>query len=96
MRGVFGVCYTTEQKDLIGAMIGAHFMGRNLSPSLRDSFTRAHAHLLSDQLSADDLRLIANAINLLTPQTCQTCNMEGYRDMIEVLTTTQRMLSQVQ
>ena len=86
--------YTAEQKDLIGAMIGANFMGRNLSPSLRNGFIQAYRDLESDELSRDDLRLIKNALELITPQSCQTCSMEGYRDMIDVLTTTRRMLTQ--
>ena len=88
------MCYTAEQKNLIGAIIGADFMGRNLSPSLRSSFTQAYKDLENDELSSDDLRLIKSALELITPQSCQTCNMEGYRDMIDALTTTQRMLTQ--
>ena len=90
------MCYTREQKDLIGALIGAHFMGRNLSTSLRDSFNRAYANLQNDRLSVGDLQLIENALDLLTPQSCQTCNKEGYRDLIEVLTATRRMISLAQ
>lgn len=52
------MCYTAEQKDLIGAMIGANFMGRNLSPALRNNFIQAYRDLESDELSSDDLRLI--------------------------------------
>ena len=86
--------YTAEQKDLIGAMIGANFMGRNLSPSLRSGFTRAYRNLENDELNSDDLRLIMSALELITPQSCQSCNMEGYRDMIDALTATRRMLTQ--
>ena len=94
--GVLRMCYTKEQKDLIGALIGAHFMGRNLSQSLRDNFNKAYANLQSDRLSVGDLRLIASALDLITPQSCQTCNKEGYRDMIEALAVTRHMLSQAQ
>ena len=90
------MCYTTEQKDLIEALIGAHFMGRNLSPALRAGFNRMNAHLHEDRLNAGDLQLIANALDLLTPQSCQTCNMEGYRDLIETLAVTRRMISLAQ
>ena len=89
------MCYTAEQKNLIGAIIGANFMGRNLTPTLRSKFIRAYRNLESDELNSDDLRLIINAIELLTPQSCQTCSMEGYRDMVEVLTATRRMLTQI-
>lgn len=88
------MCYTAEQKDLIGAMIGANFMGRNLSPSLRNGFIQAYRDLENNELNRDDLRLIKSALELITPQSCQTCNMEGYRDMIDVLTTTRMMLMQ--
>ena len=88
------MCYTNEQKNLIGAMIGANFMGRQLSPGLRDSFNHAYVALESNSLSAKDLRLIESALDLLTPQNCQTCNKEGYRDMIEALAATRRMLSE--
>ena len=87
------MCYTPEQKNLIGAMIGANFMGRNLSPALRSDFMRAYRDLENDELSSDDLRLIKNALELITPQSCQTCNMEGYRDMVELLATTRYMLA---
>ena len=86
------MCYTAEQKDLIGAMIGANFMGRNLSPILRSRFIRAYRNLESCELNSDDFRLIINALEL--PQSCQSCSKEGYRDMVEVLTAAQRMLTQ--
>lgn len=88
------MCYTVEQKNLIGAMIGANIMGRTLSPALRDSFNRAYAALEADRLSKKDLRLIESALELLTPQSCQSCSKEGYRDMIEALAVTRRMLSE--
>lgn len=88
------MCYTAEQKDLIGAMIGANFMGRNLSPALCNSFIQAYRDLESDELSSDDLRLIKSALELITPQSCQTCSMEGYRDMVEVLAATRCMLAE--
>lgn len=88
------MCYTAEQRNLIGAMIGANFMGRNLAPDLRSSFIRAYRDLENDELSSDDLRLIMNALELMTPQSCQSCSMEGYRDLVEVLTATRRMLTQ--
>lgn len=88
------MCYTTEQKNLIGALIGANIMGRKLPPALRSAFNRAYVDLENDQLSVEDLRLIASALDLITPQSCQTCSKEGYRDMIDVLTTTRMMLSQ--
>ncbi len=90
------MCYTAEQKDLIGAVIGTNFMGRSLSSSLRESFSRAYRHLESDKLLPEDLRLIANALELITPNSCQTCSKEGYRDMISALAATQMMLAQVQ
>ena len=88
------MCYTAEQKDLIGAMIGANFMGRNLSPALRNSFIQAYRDLESNELSSDDLRLIRSALELITPKSCQTCSMEGYRDMVEVLAATRCMLAE--
>ena len=88
------MCYTNEQKNLISAMIGVNFMARKLSPSLRDSFNQAYIALESDSLCEKDLRLIASALELLTPQSCQSCNKEGYRDMIEALGVTRRMLSE--
>lgn len=90
------MCYTTEQKNLIGAMIGANFMGRSLSPDLRNSFNRAYADLEADALTARDLRLIKSALELITPQSCQSCSKEGYRDMIEALNATRRMLSEAE
>ena len=89
------MCYTNEQKALIGGVIGSHFMGRNISQSLRDSFAQAYAHLQTDKLSAADLRRIESALAFLTPQTCPTCNKEGYRDMIEALMATRLMLREV-
>ena len=88
------MCYTVEQKDLIGAMIGANFMGRNLSPVLRNGFIQAYRDLESDELSSDDLRLIKSALELITPQSCQSCSKEGYRDMVEVLAATRCMLAE--
>ncbi len=88
------MCYTAEQKDLIGAMIGANFMGRNLSPALRNSFIQAYRDLESDELSSDDLRLIKSALELITPQSCQSCSKEGYRDMVELLAATRCLLAQ--
>ena len=90
------MCYTDEQRILIGAMIGANFMGRNLSPDLRDGFTRAYADLESKNLTTRDLRLIQGALELMTPRSCQSCNKEGYRDMIEALYATRRMLSEAE
>ena len=86
------MCYTDEQRILIGAMIGANFMGRNLSPDLRDGFTRAYADLESKNLTTRDLRLIQGALELMT----QSCSKEGYRDMIEALYVTRRMLSEAE
>ena len=60
------MCYTAEQKNLIGAMIGANFMGRNLSPALRSGFIQAYKDLESDELSSDDLRFIKSALELIT------------------------------
>ena len=88
------MCYTAAQKNLIGAMIGANFMGRNLSASLRDSFSRAYRHLENDMLLPEDLKLIASALELITPQSCQSCSKEGYRDMIEAIAATHMMLAQ--
>ena len=87
------MCYTAEQKNLISAMIGANFMGRNLSTSLRDSFSRAYRHLENDMLLPEDLKLIASALELITPQ---SCSKEGYRDMIEAIAATHMMLAQAQ
>ena len=77
-------------------MIGANFMGRSLSPDLRNSFNRAYADLEADALTARDLRLIKSALELITPQSCQSCSKEGYRDMIEALNATRRMLSEAE
>ena len=88
------MCYTAEQKNLIGAMISANFMGRNLSPSLRSGFIQAYKDLESDDLSSDDLRLIKSALELITPQSCQSCSKEGYRDMVGVLAATRCMLAE--
>ena len=90
------MCYTVEQKNLIGALIGTNILGRKLSSSLRDSFSRAYLNLENDKLLPEDLKLIASALELITPNSCQSCNKEGYRDMIEALTATQMMLSQAQ
>ena len=86
------MCYTNEQKALIGGVTGSHFMGGNISQKLRDSFAQAYAHLQTDKLDAADLRRIESALAFLTPQTCPTCNKEGYRDMIEALMATRLML----
>ena len=87
------MCYTAEQKNLISAVIGANFMGRSLSSSLRESFSRAYRHLENDKLLPEDLRLISNALELITPSSCQSCSKEGYRDMIEAITATNMMLA---
>ena len=73
-------------------MIGSHFMGRNISQGLRDSFAKAYSHLQTDKLDANDLRRIESALEFLTPLTCPICNKEGYRDMIEALMATRLML----
>lgn len=86
------MCYTAEQKDLIGGLIGSHIMGRNLSPALRESFAQVYAHLQADRLSAADLRRIQSALELFTPRTCPSCSKEGYRDLIEALMVTRLML----
>ena len=90
------MCYTVEQKNLIGALIGTNILGRKLSSSLRDSFSRAYLNLENDKLLPEDLKLIASALELITPNSSQSCNKEGYRDMIEALTATQMMLAQAQ
>lgn len=90
------MCYTTKQKNLIGAMIGSTIMGRSMPPELRASLNRAYADLEAETLTARDLRLIQGALELITPQSCQSCSKEGYRDMIEALNATRRMLSEVE
>lgn len=89
------MCYTSAQKDFIGGIIGSHFMGRNISPQLRDSFRTAYAHLEADKLDVRDLRRIESLLEFITPQTCQTCNKEGYRDLIEALMATRLMIRQI-
>ena len=88
------MCYTVEQKDLIAALIGTNILVRRLSSPLRDSFSRVYRNLENDNLLPEDLKLIASALELITPNSCQSCNKEGYRDMIEALTATQMMLAQ--
>lgn len=88
------MCYTVEQKDLIAALIGTNILVRRLSSPLRDSFSRVYRNLENDNLLPEDLKLIASALELITPNSCQSCNKEGYRDMIEALTATQMMLTQ--
>ena len=90
------MCYTAEQKNLIGALIGTNIMGRRLSASLRDSFSRVYRNLENDRLLPEDLKLIASALELITPSSCQSCNKEGYRDMIEAIAATKMMIAQVQ
>lgn len=85
--------YTDDQKALISGLIGTQFMGRNLTESLRERFVTAFGHLQDDHLSTGDLSLIASALELMTPQSCPSCNKESYRDMIEALTVTRLMLS---
>ena len=50
----------------------------------------------NDKLLPEDLRLIANVLELITPSSCQSCNKEGYRDMIEAIAATHMMLAQAQ
>ena len=89
------MCYTAEQKNLIEGVLDNNILGRKLS-SLRNSFSRAYRHLENDKLLPEDLRLIANALELITPSSCQSCNKEGYRDMIEAIAATHMMLAQAQ
>ena len=90
------MCYTVEQRDLIATLIGNNILVRRLSSPLRDSFSRVYRNLENDNLLHEDLKLIASALELITPNSCQSCNKEGYRDMIEALTATQMMLAQAQ
>lgn len=90
------MCYTVEQRDLITTLIGNNILVRRLSSPLRDSFSRVYRNLENDNLLPEDLKLIASALELITPNSCQSCNKEGYRDMIEALTATQMMLAQAQ
>lgn len=90
------MCYTVEQRDLIATLIGNNILVRRLSSPLRDSFSRVYRNPENDNLLPEDLKLIASALELITPNSCQSCNKEGYRDMIEALTATQMMLAQAQ
>lgn len=90
------MCYTAEQKNLIEGVLDNNILGRKLSSSLRNSFSRAYRHLENDKLLPEDLRLIANVLELITPSSCQSCNKEGYRDMIEAIAATHMMLAQAQ
>ena len=84
--------YTEEQKTLIGGVISVQVLGRHLSDSLRQLLSEVYAHLQTNQLSDRDLRVIASALELVTPQHCSDCAMEEYRDLIGALMVTRRMI----
>lgn len=84
--------YTDEQKALISGVIGTQILGRTRSEKLRESYFAVHRHLHEGRLDRDDLRRIESALELVTPQSCQSCSKEGYRDLIETLMATRLML----
>lgn len=88
--------YTDEQKALISGVIGTQILGRMSSQSLRERFFAVHEHLLQGRLDHSDLKRIESALELVTPQSCQSCNKEGYRDLIETLMATRLMLKEAQ
>lgn len=84
--------FTEQEKGIISGIIGAYFMGRNISQQLRESFIEVHTHLQSDSLNKHDLRRIKSALEFVTPQSCESCNKEGYRTLIETLMKTNLLL----
>lgn len=84
--------YTDEQKALISGVIGTQILERTRSEALRASFYAVHEHLHQGRLDRADLKRIESALELVTPHTCQTCNKEGYRELIEALMATRLML----
>ncbi len=90
------MCYTEEQKAIISGVIGTQILGRTRSEKLRERFYVVHKHLHQGQLDHDDLQRIENALELVTPQSCQSCSKEGYRDLIEALMATRLMLREAQ
>lgn len=84
--------YTEDQKALISGVIGTQILGRISSEKLRERFFAVHEHLHQGRLDRSDLQRIESALELVTPQNCQSCNKEGYRDLIEALMATRLML----
>ena len=85
--------YTFEQKNLIEGLLDSHFIGRKLSDELQNSFLSAYRHLRSDTLDVKDLLRIESALEFMTPADgCQTCNIEGYRDITEALIATRMQI----
>ena len=86
------MCYTEEQKALISGLIGTQILGRAQSKTLRESFYTVHERLHKGELGYSDLRRIESALELVTPQSCESCNKEGYRDLVETLMVTRLMM----
>ncbi len=85
--------YTVEQQQLIEGLLDSHFLGRKLSKDLQASFLLAYDHLRDNSLDSKDLRRIESALEFMTPADgCQTCNIEGYRDITEALIATRMLL----
>ena len=84
--------YTDEQKALISGVIGTQILGRISSEKLREKFFSVHEHLHQGELDRADLQRIESALELVTPQSCQSCSKEGYRELIEALMATRLML----
>ena len=84
--------YTEEQIALISGVIGTQILTRARSERLRETFFSVHERLYRGQLDRADLLHIKNALELVTPSTCPVSSKEGYRDLVEALTTTKLML----
>lgn len=88
--------YTAEQKDLISALIGTKIAPRTSTASLRQAFLAAHERMYRDTLTGSDLNLIHSALELITPEKPEDSSKEEYRELIETLMVTRRMLRELE
>ena len=86
--------YSTEQKDLISALISTKIAPRTKSPSLRQSLVEANGGMYKDTLTASDLILINSALELPVAPTPVDSSKEEYRNLIEALMVTRGMLAE--
>jgi hypothetical protein len=61
------VFYSSEEIGLISGVISSYFSYPNVSESAKSKYCEVHTRLLQDELTADDLTAIENALLFLAP-----------------------------
>ena len=82
--------YTPEELALIDGVIGSLYE-RMSGSSLQQAYWSVHEHLLSGCVSTDDLSRIENALELIDPGCCTSCNKESYRELTTLRLKTRAM-----